>query len=243
MPRPESVAVTVLTLCAAIGHASESLPRPFEATYAVRWRGIAAGNSTLELRQTAPNQYVYESRNTARGIFRLAFPEAITQISHFSVTDGRVVPSSYQADDGSEDTSRDVALKFDWDAGRVTGIAEDVPVDLPLEPGTQDALSVQIALMCELAAGRSPRSFRLVDDHEVKEYTYTREGTATVETPLGRLDTVLYSSTRPGSSRMTRLWLAPSLGWLPVRAEQKRRGRTEFAMEIRSLEQSTGPTG
>ncbi len=231
-------ALAIMCVAATAARAEDDVLRPFTATYAVEWRGITAGQSSLELTRTAPDRYVYQSRNRARGIFRLAFPEAITQISEFSIVDGQVRPSSYRADEGSRDTSRDVTLNFDWAAGRVTGVSEDQPVDVPIEPGVQDPLSVQIALMRELAAGRSPSSFQLVDDGQVKEYAYTREGETKLKTPLGELATVIYSSTREGSSRVTRLWLAPDLGWLPVRAEQRRRGKIEFAMQLRSLERT-----
>ena len=80
-----------------------------------------------------------------------------------------------------------MSLKFDWDAHKVTGTAENKSVDQPLAPGVQDSLSVQVALMCALAAGNVPASFRLIDKDEVKEYQYTREGEAKLDTAVGKL--------------------------------------------------------
>jgi hypothetical protein len=168
-------------------------------------------------------------------LFRLAFPDAITQRSEFSLAADGVRPSRYHADDGSANSKRSVTLSFDWNTMRVTGTAEGKPVDAPLKPGTQDGLSVQIALMYELAAGRSPQHFWLINKDEVTNYEYMREGMATLDTPLGTLETIIYRSQRPGSSRVTRLWFAPSLGYLPVRAQQLRRGKPEFALSIRAL--------
>jgi hypothetical protein len=221
-------------LFGAAALATEPL-QPFTATYAVEWRGMSAGISTLELKRESDDRYVYSSRNVARGIFRLALPGAITQSSEFTLGPDGVRPLQYRADDGSKDTRRDVQLEFDWSAGRVRGIAEDAAVDVPLEAGTQDALSVQIQLMRELAAGRSPSTFALIDSDEVKRYEYLKEGTASIDTALGQLDTIVYLSRREGSSRENRYWLAPSLGYLPVRAEQMRRGRKEFVMTVRSI--------
>ena len=145
-------------------------------------------------------------------------------------------PSSYLGDDGSADTDRDVSLTFDWAANRVTGTAEDKPVSQPLTPGVQDSLSVQVALMCALAAGQSPKSFQLIDKDEVKEYQYTHEGHATLDTPAGKLETLIYTSQRKGASRLTRLWIAPSLGYLPVRAEQVRKRKRELQLTLQSAE-------
>jgi uncharacterized protein DUF3108 len=237
----------LLTASAATSFAADSsapadvmCPQPFKATFAVEWHGMGAGTSILELtRQNENNggtEYTYTSKNTARGLFRLAVPDTVTQTSHLTIEDGQVRPVSYVGDDGSSDTDRDVSLKFDWSAKRITGTAEDRPVDLPLEPGVQDGLSVQIALMCELARGHSPASFKLIDKNEVKEYQYTREGETQLDTSIGKLDTVIYRSQKQGSSRYTRLWIAPSLGYLPVRAEQAKRDKRELRLLIRAVE-------
>jgi hypothetical protein len=237
-----STAATLLALCitqpvaAADAPAAHSCPQPFKITFDVEWHGMGAGTSTLQLTRNSPTEYTYESSNTARGIFRLAIPDTITQVSHMSLVDGKIRPSSYVGDDGSSDTDKDVSLKFDWNAMRVTGTAENKPVDAALTAGVQDSLSVQVALMCALAAGESPKSFQLIDKDEVKEYQYTHEGNATLDTPVGKLDTVIYTSQRKGSKRLTRLWIAPSLGYLPVRAEQVNKGKRELQLTLKSLE-------
>lgn len=230
-------ALPLLALVAPIGvHAEQPCPQPFRLTFTVEWHGFTAGTSVLELTRVGTNEYVYESRNTARGLFRLALPDTVTQTSHFSILNGEVVPTSYVGNDGSSDTSRDVSLRFDRSTHRITGTAENRPVDEPLQPGVQDPLSVQVALMCALAAGEVPKSFLLIDKDEVKEYQYTREGEAVLDTPLGRLDTVIYRSQKEGSSRATRLWIAPALGYLPVRAEQAKRGKREIQLLLRAAE-------
>jgi hypothetical protein len=215
--------------------AEQEVPAPFVAKFAIEWKGITAGYTQLELTRSAPDTYIYKSRNAARGIFRLVFPDAISQISNLSITNGEVRPLSYHADDGSRNIGKSVDLKFDWQTGRITGVSEKKPIDIALRPGTQDSLSVQIALMRELAAGRAPKSFSLIDNDEIKEYRYVHEGTVTLDTPLGKLETVIYRSERTGSDRVTRLWLAPSLGYLPVRAERSRAGKIDFGLSIREL--------
>jgi hypothetical protein len=226
------------TSIAAAGTSIAECPQPFRATFGVEWHGMNAGTSVLELTRKSPTEYTYQSRNSARGLFRLAVPDTITQTSNFSIVNGEVRPSTYVADDGSPDTSRDVSLKFDWKAMRITGTAENKPVDLPLEPGVQDGLSVQIALMCELAKGHAPQSFKLIDKDEIKEYQYTREGQEALDTSVGKLDTVIYKSQKAGSSRYTRMWIAPSLGYLPVRAEQAKGDKRELQLQIRSVDRS-----
>lgn len=215
--------------------AARAAPQPFTATYALEWHGITAGYSTLSLTETSPGQYVYSSVNRARGIFRLAFPDPVSERSTFRIAAGCVEPLEYQEDDGPSRHEQNVVLQFDWTSKEVRGIAGKRTVAQPLERGTQDPLSVQFALMRELAAGDSPTHFLLFDKTEATEYRYTREGQVALDTPLGRFETVIYRSDRPDSERVMRFWLAPALGFLPVRAERTRRGKTEFELRIRDL--------
>jgi hypothetical protein len=209
--------------------------QPFKTSFSVEWKGINAGTSWLELTQSGPGQYRYVSRNNARGIFRLALPDEITQTSDFVLENGLVKPVRYRADDGSADKSRDISLDFDWSRNRVRGTAEKKAVDLEASPGLQDGMSVQIALMVDLAAGRSPSMYWMIDKNKLKDYEYRSEGTARIRTTLGELDTVIWSSRRPNSDRITRVWYAPALGYSPVKAERVRGGKVEVAMTLRSL--------
>jgi Protein of unknown function (DUF3108) len=203
--------------------------------YALEWHGFTAGRSTLTLEQAGAGAYRYQSVNRARGLFRLAFPDAIIETSRFTITDGHVRPLSYQEVNGPGKADRDVHIEFDWQDGRARGMQHGKPVDQPLAPGTQDPLSVQIELMRDLSSGASPTQFLLFDQDVAKQFRYTRERGVRLDTALGTIDTVVYRSDRPGSDRVVRLWLAPSLGYLPVKAERERKGHTEFELEILSV--------
>jgi hypothetical protein len=229
-----------ITVFGSSAHAADAQTlQLFTATYTVEWKGMGAGVSTLELVKNDSGGFTYRSKNLARGIFRVAFPDAITQTSTFDLSKtGEVIPHKYESDDGSSKTDRDVSLTFDWEAKRARGTAENKPVDAVLKPGTQDALSVQIQLMKELEAGKSPTTFWLIDKNEAKEYQYTREKTESVDTPLGKLDTVVYKSQRTGSERFMRFWLAPSLGYVPVKAERRRGDKLDFALKIKNLKKN-----
>jgi len=224
-------------LCACAWARADDMKVPlFTATYAVQWHGITAGYSTLDVKQTGPDTYTYSSRIRAHGIFLLAFPGARTQTSTFKIENDHVLPLTYREEGGGSD--EDESLEFDWGAMRARGISEDKMVDVQIPAGTQDPLSVQIELMRDLIAGHPPRRFALFDKNEAKQYDYTRERTQTLDTPLGHLDTVVYRSDRPGSDRVTRLWLAQSLGYLPVQAERERRGKVDLSLHVRELKRT-----
>jgi hypothetical protein len=220
------------TLC----HGAENPVKPFDARYQVEWKGINAGSSDLVLSQDGKNgAYSYVSRTNARGIFRLFLGNEIKQTSAFEMNETAVRPLLFRSDDGSAKTDQDVSLDFDWQAGRVRGTSENKAVDLPLKPGVQDLMSVQIAAMLDLLNDRLAPIYLLADKDEIKEYAYTKEGTAKLGTSIGEFETVIVTSQRHGSDRRLRMWFAPALGYVPVRAERSRNGKVEITMRIKSL--------
>jgi hypothetical protein len=205
---------------------------PFVATYTIAWHGVSAGSSTLELRQTAPQLYLYTSTDEAYGVFRLAFPHPLRQSSRLRIAAGEVEPLAFQA----AGAGNEVMAQFDWQAGQVTGMAKGKLLDLKLQPGTQDPLSVQIAIMLRLQAqDAAPDAFWMLNTDEIDRFQYVRHEQATLDTPLGKLRTILYTSHKPGSDKTTYLWLAPALDYMPARAEQHVKGSTQVALEIRTF--------
>jgi len=211
--------------------AAEKL-EPFQASYGWSWKGVAVAISTLKLEHGEADSWIYSSSSEPLGLGHL-YPMRPKLRSHLRVTDEGVQPLSFKAEGGGDSHGADV--KFDWSAGRATGMYEGTAVDLPLKPGIQDDLSVQIAMMVELLHGRTPEHLSMIDRNSSREYRYQREGAETIATPLGQIDTIIYSSQHPGSPRVTRFWCAPSLGYLPMRVEQKRIDSVEWTMAIRSL--------
>ena len=208
---------------------------PFSADYDWSLKGVNAGRSTLTLARRDDGRWSYSSSSTARGIFKLAAPGEITQLSVFRVENGEILPDHYRGDDGTSATKRDANLTFDWRARRVSGVYDDVPVDLPIEPGVQDDLSIQIALLNALLHERLPSGFKLIDKNLVKEYQYSPEGRQQLATTLGTLETVVFRSRKIGARSSTLFWCAPSLGYLPVKVERHDGAdKIDWALAIRA---------
>jgi Protein of unknown function (DUF3108) len=232
------LAAAATAYAAPAGHALSqptvpaSKPVPFVATYTIAWHGISAGSSTLELSQTSPQSYLYTSTDSAWGIFRVAFPHPLRQSSRFRIgAGGEVEPLAFQAGGAGND----VMAQFNWQDGHVTGMAKGKLLDLKLQPGTQDPLSVQIAIMLKLESQDAPASFWMLNTDEIDRFEYVRHEEAMLDTPLGKLRTILYTSHAPGSDKTTYLWLAPALDYMPARAEQRVKGSTQVSLQIRTF--------
>ena len=226
-----AAAITILAPVAATMAWAEDL-QPFEASYAWSWHGATVAISMLKLEHQDGDAWVYSSSTEPRGLGYL-YPLRPSLRSTLRISAQGVQPLSFRADGGGTDHNANVT--FDWSSGRARGVYEGVAVDMPIKPGIQDDLSVQIAMMVELLHGRTPEQLSMIDKNSTREYRYQRVGAQAIDTALGRIDTVIYSSQHPGSPRVTRFWCAPSMGYLPLRIEQKRIDSVEWSMDIRSV--------
>jgi hypothetical protein len=236
MRLPERILVLLMLVTAGSAAMADPIDlKPFRATYIAEWKGMTAASSTVEFSRSGADTYTYSSVNSARGLFRMAFPDALTQISTFRIVDGRVMPITFR---GRDEKERPIDLNFDWQKKRVTGVAKEKTVDLELPEGTQDAMSLQIASLRNLASGKLTGTVWMIDATKLKEYELHLEGNARIQTELGELDTVIYTSKRQNSESFTRTWVAPALGYLPVRAERVDGKKVLITLLIQTVERS-----
>jgi Protein of unknown function (DUF3108) len=222
---------------AAVPAADESGIAPFIAHYEASWKGISVGTSDIQLiTGDEPGHYQYTWTITAHGLARLAYHDDLVQRSLLSLVGDHVRPDKYYGKEGDST----VEIDFDWPNKRATGVSETKPVDLKLQEGTQDVMSIQVEVMLDLKHGSLPNTFQIIDKDQLKEFNYTQEGTAKLRTAIGELDTIIVASRRTGNNRLLRMWFAPSLGFVPVQAERSRDGKLEIAMRIKSVDRLVG---
>jgi hypothetical protein len=210
--------------------------KPFVARYKVEAFGFLAGTADISLANGgAAGEYRYRTALNPHGLFRFAIPSGATLTTWVRFDGSMVQPLRYREEDGTDDTDKDVALDFDWAHGLVQGTAHDKPVRFAVAPNTQDPLSLQLAVLADLTGRREPHSYAMVDKTKVKEYAYKSEGSARIHTQLGTLDTVIFSSSRPGATKVTRVWYAPSLDFTAVQSDELDDGKVRIRMSILSL--------
>jgi hypothetical protein len=227
------VAVIAAALLGNTGAAAPDELKPYTATYNGIWHGMTVAASSLKLEHTG-DTWTFSSRSEPRGIGKVAsgvFPPL--QVSVVRVTDRGVLPQSFKSSGG--DSGKSIELRYDWNAHRVTGTYEKTKVDLPLTPQVQDDGSVQLAFMVEILAGRTPPTVQLIDKNSVREYEFTRDGEATIKTPMGDVHTLVFKSQKKNSPRITRFWCAPDRGYIPMKVQQTKGDDVQWTLEIQSL--------
>lgn len=214
------VALSVLLL-APLARADEL--QPFQASYTMNYSGLGeVMTSSVSLTQTAADQWDYKSVGKPHGLASLLAPKEVISESRLHITADGVQPLSYRADDAAGRSSRGINIQYDWANNKITGTDSDQTMNMALKPGVQDDSSLQIALMHDLLHAKVPSVVSIYDKSGIRDYQFTQTGTATLHTPMGDIPTVIYKSQRTGSPRANYYWCAPSLGFLPLRVEQKR---------------------
>ena len=140
-----------------------------------------------------------------------------TQRSVGAITAQGLLPEKF-----SDKSRSEQAAHFDYAQGRVT-FSANTP-QAPASPGVQDRLSVFIQLGALLAAdpGRfvpgTQITLTTVSARSADRWTFTIEGPETLDLPSGATPALkLRRLPRKDYDQKAELWVAPALGYLPVR--------------------------
>ena len=198
---------------------------PHRAEYKVRI-SVVSGQLNTELRATEDG-YVATHVVKPTGLARVVANGRMYVTSTFvPVADG-VRPLAYHAIDTIRDEP-EANITFDWSANVASGTVGDVPVEFQLDGRSHDAVSIQYELMYDLLNGQQSDSYVLFDVEKMRVANIREAGKKTVKTGAGRYDVVGIQHQKEGSARITTLWCAPELDYLPVIIEQHRKGKLKF---------------
>jgi hypothetical protein len=238
--RPESTVLlaAVLALAAITAQAATAVTmKPYVARYQVSYRGLSGGQIEATFKPGAtPGQWIYETHAFPNVFGRLAVSPAAHERSTMIIGPAGVQPLAFEFDDGSDASTKDVVHTFDWTARKVSGMAKGKAFVLDVTPGAQNTASVQAAMMVERLNGRMPSAFRILTGKNLRDYRYWMEGTQQIVTPYGQVEAEVWASQGVGSDRVSKVWHAPSLGFVPVQAIQYRKGTPEVQMKLVALQ-------
>lgn len=234
-----AAAIGLVLAAAAVAGAAE-LPAPlapFTARYALSNGVIRLGTTTVRLQPRAGG-WLYQSTTVAEGLAALFVDEPIVDTVRLVPHNGAPRPVVYRHE--GEDES--VRVVFDWAAGVARVRQNGERRTVALKPGTRDPFSAILRVMRALAAGKRAVAFPGIDeDRERERLRFKATGRARVRVPLGTYETVRVQRVRD-DGRATITWLAPELGWLPVRVEQYEDGELVARLALTALNGEEAPS-
>jgi hypothetical protein len=211
-----------LAASAASTHASGAGPAPHVAVApSARWNYVVTahgmgltlhGSAVLDWRNSGGE---YEAQLSTRSPIPFVRPR--TQRSAGRITAQGLEPLRF-----SDKTRSEEATHFDRENGRIV-FSTNKP-EAALEPGAQDRLSIVLQLSAIVAGepakyrAGSTITIQTASTKEAEPWTFTVEGTETLDLPGGRLPAVrLVRNPRREYDTKVELWLAPGAAYAPVR--------------------------
>ena len=222
------IAVIVLTI--PYPATAESPLSPFVATYRVKVSGLR-GEMRVSLAHADQN-YVAKSIIAPRGLARLFVHGTIEEQARFTISDGSLEPHHFDSVDSIARDDKVISMDFDYDGRRATGTRNGEHFELAIESTAFDRVSLQYALMLALMRDVELDTFVMFDNGKSKSLSITDLGPEMTKVPYGQLAIQKIQHAELSSDRVTTLWCAESLHFLPVRIEQRKRGRLSVRAEL-----------
>jgi hypothetical protein len=202
---------------AADGARDTGAPASFERRYEVLRNGSPLGEATIALRQVEGATWEFSTRTRGtRGLAGLA-GASIDEWSEFAWREGRpeLLRYRYRQDVAFRTRERSLARVG---GDRIDSRDGDRRHDLAFEPFTLDRHLVVLAIGADLARGADGElRYRVADRDDVEWHRYRVAGRERV----GTLDAIRVERLRDNPGRTTTSWLAPALGFAPVRIVQR----------------------
>ncbi len=194
-----------------------------------------------EVKRTATTQEdgatVFESYSKTTGLAALFIKDKITERTTFTLDSNTIQPQNYLYDRQGGKRARTAKLNFDWAKKSVSNAINGDAWKMEIPLGTQDKLSYQLQLMLDLQAGEKHFEYPVADGGILKHYRFILLGSETIDTPMGKLETIKLKRERAANSkRKTTIWFAKSLHYLPVRIKQGKSEDEFITLEIKKIE-------
>ncbi|WPB56732.1 DUF3108 domain-containing protein [Xylophilus sp. GOD-11R] len=142
--------------------------------------------------------------------------------SRIQTSEGTIGPAGLEPERFTDKGKREQATHFDRAAGRIV-FSSNAP-QMPLPPGAQDRLSVFLQLSSQMAGdpGRYPKGTTITiptaGSNDLGEWTFVVGDEEALQLPIGAQQAIrLERSPRKAYDTRVEVWIAPALGYLPVR--------------------------
>lgn len=226
--------VALLLLMSDMSYAQAFPLKPFFAEYIVSRNGNDIGIHRSRLKQIGDSHWSYTSKVEATGWLANLFDITVTEESHFQWDDGIRV-STYRYDRSGKE--KHVYLNFDWQTMKVTNTINTDPWQMDILPGTQDKISINLALNIHLAQQHSDISFPVADGGKLKIYDFKITGKDYISTPFGHLETIKVERSKRGrNGDQTIIWLAPDHQYLAVQVKKANKHGETLTAVLRTLQ-------
>jgi len=214
-----------------------SLPS-FTATFQIMRDSLRLGTNEVALTVEENGDYRYESHTWPSSWISWLLKEDLRELSRGIMDHAGIRPLFYLYQRSGRRTTRTAELTFDWETSTVVNNVDDSRWEMAIPAGTLDKLSTQLGIMRELQNGVTEKTFDVADGGKLKQYAFQTIGTEMLEVPAGNFETVKLKRVGGSAQKLTTIWCAPELHYLPVRILQRNEDQSEYRRELESFSES-----
>jgi hypothetical protein len=207
----------------------------FEASYILKRGSLHIGSSNIAFRSSNEGSYVYESHSRPSRWVAWLLKGRLHESSRGHISNDKLRPDSYHYLRTGSRREREADLSFDWKQSLVKNNVEGSLWEMEIPAGTLDKLAAQLGMMLALRQGSDDVTFNVADGGRLKKYRFKVIGHETVEVPAGTFETVKITKLRDNKDRITYVWCAPALNYLPVRIWQRETDGAEYTSDLESF--------
>jgi len=234
--------IPVLPLLLLLPFPSMGALPEFTAEYDFERGRLKIGETRMQLERSQEDIYRYTSEAKASGFVSLFVKDIITEESIFRFKDEQFWPVSYQYRQQNSSKNRNESIAYDWTEGYAQVDYRGHESQPKLKPGTLDRFLLQLAITAHVQDGEIDRAYRILDNGRVKEYRLQSHGLETVVTPAGQYNALRVTRVDKDPDKNLRMWLAPEIGYLPVKIEQEKSNEETLRLTLKRLQTGTAET-
>jgi hypothetical protein len=207
------------------------MPAPFHAEYRVKVL-IARGKAVLTLDYADNGDYKFSTSLAATGIWKALARGGLSEVTVFDLEPSYPQTINYSLINEFGSRPRNGEYEFLWDEGVARGIYKDKPIELPIDSQVMDRSLLPIRMMHDLTSGRRPTSYTILDRDELVEIEMGYGEEKVIKVPYGKFTAMKIRHLHPKDDEESFIWVAPELGYLPVRLEQLRSGNKFMVADL-----------
>jgi len=220
------VSLWLVLVLAAPADGASAFPKHFDLRYILNRQGLDIAEVHWRLAPLKDRGFRYSSRSQTIGLAKLFRDEQITEVSDWRFDQGRLQSLRYQYSRTGGKRRRQAQARFDWAKGSIHNSLNGRQWTIPLPANTYDKLNYLLALMHDLDQGLRVAQFLVADGAKLKVYKLRYLNEQRIETAIGPVQCLVLERSVPGSGRITRVWAAKALHYLPLKIEHTEKGET-----------------
>lgn len=221
----------VLALSTGPAQAAVNLT-PHSAEYNVKI-SVVGGRLRTSLKESEAG-YIAEHRIAPTGMSKLIARGKISEISEFALGAEGLEPIAYRSNDTLSRDKVSADIRFEWDSNRAFGTVNGADFEQELAGFSHDRVSIQYQLMQDLLNENPSENYRMFEVDKQKVLNIRTVEARTIKVPAGTFRAIGIQHQAKNSSRVTTLWCAEELGYLPVMIEQHRKGKIRVRAKLRN---------